>query len=66
MKASDCVLVMNDVQVGAAMAGKVAECKAVLREKLVALAEVRVAEEDLRGLKARDLAREAGYALGAV
>ncbi|SNT22713.1 TetR/AcrR family transcriptional regulator [Antarctobacter heliothermus] len=48
------------------MASKVAERKAALREKLVSLAEARIASGGLRALKARDLAKDAGCAVGAI
>jgi AcrR family transcriptional regulator len=47
-------------------AGKVAERKAALKEKLVQLAEAKIAEGGLAALKARDLAKEAGCAVGAI
>ncbi|MGP6087102.1 hypothetical protein [Antarctobacter jejuensis] len=54
MEASVAVVALNDVHNrGGAMAGKVAVHKAALWEKPVALAEARIAEEGLRGLKAR-------------
>jgi AcrR family transcriptional regulator len=48
------------------MASKVAERKAALREKLVVLAEAKMTEGGLRALKVRDLAKEAGCAVGAI
>ncbi len=48
------------------MAGQVAERKAALKEKLIALAEARIAAGGLSALKARDLAKEAGCAVGAI
>lgn len=48
------------------MAGKVAERKAALREKLVTLAEDAIRDGGLPALKARDLAKEAGCAVGAI
>ena len=48
------------------MAGKVAARKEALREKLVNLAEMQIAHGGLRSVKARDLAKEAGCALGAI
>lgn len=48
------------------MASKVAERKAALREKLIVLAEAKMASGGLRALKARDLAKEAGCAVGAI
>lgn len=48
------------------MAGKVAARKEALREKLVDLAEMQIAHGGLRSVKARDLAKEAGCALGAI
>lgn len=48
------------------MAGKVEARKAALREKLIDLAEARIEAEGLAALRARDLAREAGCAVGAI
>ena len=48
------------------MAGKVAARKAALREKLIDLAEARIAADGLAALRARDLAKEAGCAVGAI
>ena len=48
------------------MAGKVAERRKALREDLINIAEATIAREGLSGLKARDLATEAGCALGAI
>ncbi|KUF09681.1 TetR/AcrR family transcriptional regulator [Pseudoponticoccus marisrubri] len=48
------------------MAGKVAARKAALREKLVDLAEAQIAAEGLASLRARDLAKQAGCAVGAI
>lgn len=48
------------------MARTVAERKAALRERLIGLAEARIAAGGLKGVKARDLAREAGCAVGAI
>jgi len=50
----------------AKMAGKVAERKEALRKKLVDLAEAQIAKAGLRSVKARDLAKDAGCALGAI
>jgi AcrR family transcriptional regulator len=44
----------------------VAERRQALRERLVAAAEERIARDGLSGLKARDLAADAGCALGAI
>jgi AcrR family transcriptional regulator len=51
---------MNAVQKNAA------QRREAFRERLVALAEATIAAAGLPGLKARDLAREAGCALGAI
>jgi len=51
---------------GAAMAGKVEARKAALREKLIDLAEAQIADEGLASLRARDLAKKAGCAVGAI
>jgi len=48
------------------MAGKVEARRAALREKLVELAEAQIVAEGLGSLKARQLAKEAGCALGAI
>ena len=48
------------------MAGKVAARKAALREKLIDLAEAQIADDGLASLRARDLAKEAGCAVGAI
>ncbi|KJZ20659.1 TetR/AcrR family transcriptional regulator [Loktanella sp. S4079] len=48
------------------MAGKVAERRAALRENLINIAEQRIANDGLSELRARDLAKEAGCALGAI
>ncbi|MEJ6389294.1 TetR/AcrR family transcriptional regulator [Gymnodinialimonas ulvae] len=48
------------------MAGKVEARKAALRGKLVDLAEARIEAEGLAALRARDLAKEAGCAVGAI
>lgn len=48
------------------MAGKVAEKRKVLRETLIALAERTISHEGLSALRARDLAKEAGCAVGAI
>lgn len=48
------------------MAGKVEARKAALREKLVDLAEAQIEAEGLASLRARDLAKEAGCAVGAI
>lgn len=48
------------------MAGKVAARRAELRKKLIDAAEARIAEGGLSSVKARDLAAEAGCALGAI
>jgi AcrR family transcriptional regulator len=48
------------------MAGKVAERRKVLRENLIVIADRRIAENGLGALRARDLATEAGCALGAI
>lgn len=48
------------------MAGKVEARKAVLRQKLIDLAEAQIAQDGLASLRARDLAREAGCAVGAI
>jgi len=48
------------------MTGKVAARKEALRVKLVDLAEAQIAKGGLRSVKARDLAKEAGCALGAI
>lgn len=48
------------------MAGKVAERRAALRENLVLIAERTIAEKGLTALRARDLASEAGCAVGAI
>ena len=48
------------------MASNVAERKAALREKLIALAEAQIANGGLSSLRARELARQAGCAVGAI
>lgn len=48
------------------MAGKVEARKAVLREKLVDLAETQIEAEGLASLRARELAKQAGCAVGAI
>ncbi|UWQ31177.1 WHG domain-containing protein [Leisingera sp. M527] len=48
------------------MAGKVEARKAALREKLVEAAEIRIARDGAGALRARDLAEDAGCALGAI
>ncbi len=48
------------------MAGKVEVRKAVLREKLVDLAEAQIEEQGLQSLRARELAKQAGCAVGAI
>ncbi|WP_107495508.1 TetR/AcrR family transcriptional regulator [Thalassobius sp. I31.1] len=48
------------------MSGKVAARKEALRVKLVDLAEAQIGKGGLRSVKARDLAKEAGCALGAI
>lgn len=48
------------------MAGKVEARRAALREKLVELAEAQIVAEGLGSLKARQLAKDAGCALGAI
>ena len=48
------------------MAGKVAERRAALRDNLVQIAEHTIAEKGLGALRARDLASEAGCAVGAI
>ena len=48
------------------MTGKVAARKAALRVKLIDAAERQIAKGGLRSIKARDLAAEAGCALGAI
>lgn len=48
------------------MAGKVEQRRAQLRDRLVKIAETRIAADGLAALRARDLAKEAGCALGAI
>ncbi len=48
------------------MAGKVAERRAALRENLVLIAERTISKKGLSALRARDLAAEAGCAVGAI
>lgn len=48
------------------MAGKVEARKAALREKLVDLAEAQIEAEGLQALRARELAKQAGCAVGAI
>ena len=48
------------------MAGKVAERRAALRDSLIEIAERTIASKGLSALRARDLASEAGCAVGAI
>lgn len=48
------------------MTGKVAERRAALRENLILIAEQTIATKGLPALRARDLAAEAGCAVGAI
>lgn len=48
------------------MAGKVQERKAKLRETLIEVAEAQIVSGGLASVKARDIARQAGCALGAI
>lgn len=48
------------------MAGKVAERRKALREDLMNIAEATIARDGLSSLRARDLATQAGCALGAI
>ncbi|MDC1397820.1 TetR/AcrR family transcriptional regulator [Octadecabacter sp.] len=48
------------------MAGKVEARRAVLRDTLIAHAETRIKADGLKKLRARDLAKDAGCALGAI
>lgn len=48
------------------MAGKVAEKRKALRENLIVLAERQITQNGLSSLRARDLAKEAGCATGAI
>lgn len=48
------------------MAGKVAERRKVLRDDLIRIAETTIAQNGLTSLRARDLATEAGCAVGAI
>ncbi|WP_375279850.1 TetR/AcrR family transcriptional regulator [Pseudooctadecabacter sp.] len=48
------------------MAGKVAARRAALRDTLIINAERRMAADGLKNLRARDLAKDAGCALGAI
>lgn len=48
------------------MAGKVAQRRAALRDSLIDHAERRIAADGLANLRARDLAKDAGCALGAI
>ena len=48
------------------MAGKVAQRKAALRQKLIELAEAQIAAGGLSSLRARELAKQAGCAVGAI
>jgi AcrR family transcriptional regulator len=48
------------------MTGKVSERRAALRENLVVIAERTIAQQGLGALRARDLASEAGCAVGAI
>lgn len=48
------------------MARKMAERREALRETLIDLAEARIARDGMTAIKARDLAREAGCAVGAI
>lgn len=48
------------------MAGKVEARRAALRDALIQHAERRIAQDGLKNLRARDLAKDAGCALGAI
>ena len=48
------------------MAGKVAARKAALRDKLIDIAEAQIASDGMGSLRARDLAKAAGCAVGAI
>lgn len=48
------------------MAGKVEERRAALRDRLVEAAETRIARDGVAALRARDLAKDAGCAVGAI
>ena len=48
------------------MAGKVSERREALRQVLIEVAERMVAHDGLGALRARDVAKEAGCALGAI
>lgn len=48
------------------MAGKVAARRAALHDRLIDLAEKQIETDGLSGLRARDLAKDAGCALGAI
>lgn len=48
------------------MAGKVAEKRKALRENLIVLAEKQITQQGLSSLRARDLAKAAGCATGAI
>lgn len=48
------------------MAGKVAERRKILRDDLIAIAEATIAQNGLTSLRARDLATQAGCAVGAI
>ena len=48
------------------MAGKVEARKAALREKLVDLAEAQIEKDGLQSLRAREIAKQAGCAVGAI
>ena len=48
------------------MAGKVAEKRKAVRETLIGLAEKQITQNGLSSLRARDLAKEAGCATGAI
>lgn len=48
------------------MVGKVAERKAKLRDDLIAAAETRIAADGIKQLRARDLAKDVGCAVGAI
>ena len=48
------------------MAGKVEQRREALRKRLIDIAETQIARDGIAGIKARDLAREAGCAVGAI
>ncbi|WP_137702949.1 TetR/AcrR family transcriptional regulator [Marimonas lutisalis] len=48
------------------MAGKVEARREALRDKLIDIAEKTIAEQGMEAIRARDLAREAGCAVGAI